>query len=63
MRHSDLMKTMIHKGVNPPINGIEGFKLTNGKFADRVMARNVAIRAGQIRDIIHLTNLSSEDLW
>lgn len=63
MRHGDLMKAMIHKGVPPPINGIEGFKLANGKFADRVEGRNIAVRAGQVKDTINVAWLSSEDLW
>ena len=43
----------------------QGFILTDGTFADRSMARLIAVSTGQAEDgkTIHREHLFSEDLW
>lgn len=62
-RHYSIIKNMVEAGCKPPIKQSEqGFVDENGKFYDRLMAKEVAKRAGQIPKTFNKV-LLSEDLW
>lgn len=50
-------------GVHPQGVGQTGFLLSDGSFADRKRAAEVAIAAGQIEALQWPPHLYSEDLW
>lgn len=57
-RHGNLFALV--DGRNPDVSG---FVLSDGSFADRLRAGQVAIAAGQIKALAHPPMLYSEDLW
>lgn len=64
---------IIHKIGTPAIpaggtltreaRGIQGFVLSDGRFADRLEAAVAAISSGQIKELRWPPDLFSEDLW
>lgn len=64
-RHHDVIREMatIHK-LPTPIRGTQGFVLSDGTFASRIKARQVAFEAGQILEGCgKFKELYSEDVW
>jgi hypothetical protein len=62
-RHSDAIMAAVSAGCQPPITQYEqGFVDEDGRFWRRFLAREMAIRAGQISKD-HEPPLTSEDLW
>jgi len=63
-RHHDVIRVMKQEGYDTPIQGEQGFLLSDGRFARRTSALTVARRANQL---IRKTNpqhmLFSEDVW
>jgi len=53
--------------VGEPLHPVDlpdtGFLLSDGTFADRLRAADVAISSGQIEALAHPPYLYSEDLW
>ncbi len=66
-RHHDVIKAMHDIGIRFKSNHPQGFLLNTGRFVDRRPAKQIAIKAGQMKkrrpDIEHLKDLYSEDLW
>lgn len=64
-RHHDIIRFMVDKGCQKPINGEQGFMLSDGRSARRKPAAYIAIRAKQItrEKMVAYPNLFSEDLW
>lgn len=64
-RHHDVIKLMVKVYNRPiPITGEQGFVLSDGSFADRVRAREVAEAAGQLLPRASKgKRLFSEDVW
>lgn len=65
-RHPDLLKVIQASGIKEPADGYEqGFLLSDGSYADRSRAWEVAEAAGQLlmRDRQRPGMLFSEDLW
>lgn len=60
-RHHDVMKVMKDLGCKRPIDGVQGFLLSDGSFVNRSLAAQVAVRANQC--YIKRGELFSEDLW
>ncbi len=75
-RHHDIIRYLVEVvGLQPPIRGGQGFLLSDGTFADRVRAMQVACEANQVSKEIQAVYeakngnlgdgaiLFSEDLW
>lgn len=70
-RHHHIIHAMhIAKGtgrVSPSdiveARGEQGFLLSDGNFADRVVAGRLALKWGMVRKLQHPPNLYTEDLW
>lgn len=63
-RHHDVIRLMADTGCKTPVTGKQGFVLSDGFFADRRFAAEVAIRAGQVKALsFQPYDLFSEDLW
>jgi hypothetical protein len=64
-RHHDVIKMMVNSYFRPiPITGEQGFVLSDGTFADRVRAREVAEAANQLLSRASTgKELFSEDVW
>lgn len=63
-RHHDVIRAMATAGIPIPIIGTQGFLTSDGVFVDRVVAREIAERAGQIVTKHGSPNeLYSEDIW
>lgn len=57
-RHHTIIKHMVEDlGLNPPINGIQGFLTNTGRFVNRTTAYKIAFPNDEPK------LLYSEDLW
>jgi hypothetical protein len=66
-RHNHAIKEAARAGSastkNPVTQEMQGFLLSNGRFADRKTALACAVLSGQLPDDSERTELFSEDLW
>lgn len=71
-RHHDVIRAMARSGIPIPINGEQGFLLSNGRFVGREHAMKIAIFADQLKPPVgpdgvpfkrSAKELFSEDLW
>lgn len=64
-RHHTVIIDMHNKGFNGRLSGDrQGFLLTDGSFATRARAKEIATEAGQLINGKTISNiLTSEDLW
>lgn len=62
-RHNYIIHHLVKCGFETPIKGEQGFLTSNGRFVDRVMAADIAKRAGQIVELEYPPNLYSEDVF
>jgi len=63
-RHHNVIKLMVNDGCKTPIIGEQGFILSNGRFANRIEAKFVAINADQLLERASKTHrLFSECVW
>lgn len=64
-RHSDVVHAMIRMGLGEPSKEEYGFKLSDGIFATRNIAKRFAYRAGQITRERFMSEkvFTTEDLW
>lgn len=63
-RHHDVISLMADAGIETPILGEQGFLLSDGRFARRTAAKDVARKAGQLLErASKLKELFSEDVW
>lgn len=62
-RHHHILAKL--RSLEESLGSAQGFLLSDGRFVDRVIARSVAIDAGQVKDptVLHPRHLFSEDLW
>jgi hypothetical protein len=62
-RHHHVIKFMAESGEPTPINGEQGFVLSDGRFVMRKAAAYLALKNGQIKSLKWPPNLYSEDIW
>lgn len=62
-RHHNVMWWLSVLGIGPGQMREQGFVLSNGRFAGRFDAANLALGGGQVKKLIAPPNLYSEDLW
>ena len=63
-RHHDIIRKLAAEGHPTPIQGVQGFVLSDGQFATRKVARLVAKRAGQVpKSPTPPGPFTSEELW
>ena len=66
-RHSDIIRMMARAGLDAAAMHDQGFLTDTGRFVDRIQARQIAERAGQLlprcKDGYTGPELFSEDLW
>ena len=65
-RHGDAIHAAVEAGETPPIKSkMQGFILDSGEFVNRIEARLIAIRCGQISFLKSRIGkpLISEELW
>ncbi len=63
-RHHHVIKVMAEDGCKTPITGEQGFILSDGRFSNRVNAKFVAEKAGQLLDrASNGYKLFSECVW
>ena len=63
-RHHTIIKACVDNlGLPAPINGIQGFLTSAGRFVNRVEALHLAQSANQISLLHEAKELFSEDLW
>lgn len=62
-RHHNVMWLLHILGVGAGQMHDSGFVLSDGTYAGRVEAADIALRSGQIETLISSPNLYSEDLW
>ena len=63
-RHHHVIKEMVKDGCTTPITGEQGFILSDGRFAGRIVAKFVAEKAGQLLDrASKRCELFSECIW
>jgi len=62
-RHSSIIHRFFFLGLKGVSKGEQGFLLSNGKFANRIEAAEVALESKQISKLKWPPYLYSEDLW
>lgn len=64
-RHHHVIDKMVNKlNYQPPIIGEQGFILDSGDYVNRVTARKIAEKNGQLlKTSLDLPELFSEDIW
>jgi hypothetical protein len=63
-RHHHVISKMAKEGLPLPIQGEQGFLLSDGSFVRRARAKMIAVRAGQLLPgVSGRSKLYSEDLW
>lgn len=62
-RHYHIIKNLAKQGFDIPIKGKQGFLTNKGRFVNRKEAADIALKAGQIKNLIAPPNLFTEDLW
>lgn len=63
-RHSDIIRAAAARGIETPVDGEQGFLLSDGRFARRMPALTIARAAGQtLRETAPAHGLFSEDVW
>ena len=61
-RHADVIHELAKAGLKIPIKGAQGFITSTGRFVNRLDAKEVAIKAGQVTQT-EFDELYSEDVW
>lgn len=63
-RHHELIRKLAREGHEIPIQGEQGFLLSDGRFATRYTALEIARSAGQLlKETAPQHRLFSEDVW
>lgn len=65
VRHHDVIKLMVDLGYPTPIEGTQGFILSDGRFVGREWGRIISTCTGQSKNGTYSSpdKLFSEDLW
>jgi hypothetical protein len=61
-RHNNIIHSLAKTGMKTPILGKQGFLTTTGRFVGRVEAKDIAQKAGQVKET-EFSQLYTEDLW
>ena len=62
-RHHHIIHALAEQGRRQQGGDVQGFLLSNGQFADRCQAGQIACDGGQIDALKWPPSLYSEDLW